>query len=63
MERSTWEIGASFDFEPAEMGDTGKDVDLMLSRQGPAPVYRTVQRAFPAYIGLPYEKIILHSYW
>lgn len=59
VERSTWVIGASFDFESAKMGDTGKDVDLIVNKQGPAPVYRTVQSAFPAYIGLPYENIIL----
>lgn len=59
VERSTWEIEASSDFESAESGDTGKDVDLMVNMQGPAPVYLTVQSALPAYIGLPYKYISL----
>ena len=50
---------ASLDFESDEMGETGYDVALMVNRQGPTPVYRTVQSAFPAYIGLRCENIIL----
>ena len=56
VERSTWEIGASLDFESSKVFVTGKDVDLTVSKHGPAPVYLTVQRAFPAYIGLPQSK-------
>ena len=52
VERSTWDIGASLDFESTEFWGTGKDVDLIVNIQGLAPVYRTVQSAFPAYIGL-----------
>lgn len=52
MERSTWEIVASLGFESSKMVETGKDVDLMVSKQGPVPVYLTVESAFPAYIGL-----------
>lgn len=59
MERSTWEIGASLDFESSKIGATGKDVDLTVKMQGPAPVYLTVESAFPAYIGLPSKNKIL----
>ena len=59
VERSTWEIGASLDFESSKAGATGKDVDLMVNKQGPAPVYLTVESAFPAYIGLPSKNKIL----
>lgn len=52
VERSTWVIGASLDFESSKVVATGKDVDLMVNMQGPVPVYLTVQSAFPAYIGL-----------
>lgn len=52
---------ASLDFESDEMGETGYDVALMVNRQGPTPVYRTVQSAFPAYIGLRWEKYNLTS--
>ena len=48
VERSTSEIGASLHFESAELGGIGKDVDRMVNIQGLAPVYRTVQSAFPA---------------
>ena len=59
VERSTWEIEASLDFESSITGETGKDVDLMVNMQGPAPVYLTVESAFPAYIGLQKKKLII----
>ena len=48
VERSTWSIGAGLGFESADFEATGKEVDLMVNIQGFEPVYRTVQRAFPA---------------
>jgi len=45
------------DFESTGFWETGKEVDLIVNIQGLAPVYRTVQSAFPAYIGLYEIKI------
>lgn len=38
FERSILEIVAFFDSESAVIGVTGKDVDLIVNIQGPAPV-------------------------
>lgn len=48
FERSTWSIDAGLGFESTGADETGKEVDLTVNKQGPEPVYRTVQRAFPA---------------
>lgn len=47
VERSTWEIGAASD-NAVEVGGNENEVDLTVIIQGSMPVYRTVQRAFPA---------------
>lgn len=46
---------AASDFESAATVTGGKDGALMVNIQGMEPVYRTVERAFPAYVGLPYR--------
>lgn len=56
VDRSTSSIGAALDFESASIEITGKEVDLMDNIHGLEPTYRTVQRAFPAYIGLKHVK-------
>lgn len=56
VDRSTSLIGAELDFKSASAEITGKEVDLMDSIHGLEPTYRTVQRAFPAYIGLEHVK-------
>lgn len=56
LERSTWSTGAASDFESADITVTGKEVDLMDNIHGLEPVYRTVHRALPAYIGLQHAR-------
>lgn len=48
FERSTWCIDAGLDFESATAEVTRKEVDLIVNMHGLDPVYRTVERAFPA---------------
>lgn len=48
VERSTWEIGAASDTASVGIGGTENEVDLIVIIQGSTPVYRTVERAFPA---------------
>lgn len=48
VERSTRSIDAGLNFESANVEATEKDVALTVNMQGLEPVYRMVQRAFPA---------------
>lgn len=59
VDRSTSSIGAGLDFESAAIEIIGKEVDLMDNIHGLEPTYRTVQRAFPAYIGLENVKVYI----
>lgn len=59
VDRSTSSIGAGLDFESASIEIAGKEVDLMDNIHGVEPTYRTVQRAFPAYIGLENVKVYI----
>jgi hypothetical protein len=47
-------IVAGFAFAASGFTSTWKEVDLTVIMHGSCPMYRTVHRAFPAYIGLKY---------